>query len=59
MAQTYKTMGCGPSSVKRDTDELDRSRHPASRENSHTAKIDGFPFLEYMQNKQNATSNKQ
>lgn len=46
-----ETMGCGPSSVKRDTDELDRSCHPSSRENSHTARIDGFPFLEYMQSK--------
>lgn len=52
-------MGCGASTVKRDTDELDRSRHPSSRENSHTAKVDGgFPFLEYINDQNSSTIKK-
>jgi hypothetical protein len=47
-------MGCSPSSAKREINEnLDRSRHPALRDNTNTAKIDGFPFMEYLESMQN------
>lgn len=55
--QGLETMGCGPSSVARDPDELDRSRHPTSQDNSRTARLDGFPCLEYAQTVRSTTVN--
>lgn len=43
-------MGCGSSSAMGHVNELDRSIHT---ENSHTAKVGGFPFAEYMRDNYN------